>query len=133
MKGHESPAYRFGAFLLVPGERELLHDGEPVALAGKAFDLLVVLVSQAGHLVTKDELLRRVWPGLVVEEVNLSVNMSAIRKALAARSPDAADWIETVPRQGYRFKAPVDVDDVATLNSAELLRNVAADHMRFDR
>lgn len=124
MKGHESPAYRFGAFLLVPGERALLHDGEPVALAGKAFDLLVVLVSQAGHLVTKDELLRRVWPGLVVEEVNLSVNMSAIRKALAARSPDAADWIETVPRQGYRFKAPVDVDDVATLNSAELLRNV---------
>ncbi|MDH4061157.1 MAG: winged helix-turn-helix domain-containing protein [Aquincola sp.] len=124
MKGHESPAYRFGAFLLVPGERALLHDGEPVALAGKAFDLLVALASQAGHLVTKDELLRRVWPGLVVEEVNLSVNMSAIRKALAARSPDAADWIETVPRQGYRFKAPVDVDDVATLNSAELLRNV---------
>lgn len=124
MKGHESPAYRFGAFLLVPGERALLHDGEPVVLAGKAFDLLVALASQAGHLVTKDELLRRVWPGLVVEEVNLSVNISAIRKALAARSLHAADWIETVPRQGYRFKAPVATDDVATLNSAELLRNV---------
>jgi DNA-binding winged helix-turn-helix (wHTH) protein/TolB-like protein/Flp pilus assembly protein TadD len=123
MKGHEGPAYRFGAFLLVPSERLLLLDGEAVALAGKAFDLLVVLVSQAGHLVTKDELLRRVWPGLVVEEVNLSVNMSAIRKALG-RLPDAADWIETVPRQGYRFKAPVEIDDVATLNSAELLRNV---------
>ncbi|MEO5697505.1 MAG: winged helix-turn-helix domain-containing protein [Burkholderiaceae bacterium] len=124
MKGHESPAYRFGAFLLAPSERLLQHDGEPVALAGKAFDLLVVLVSQAGHLMTKDELLQRVWPGLVVEEVNLSVNMSAIRKALA-RSPDAADWIETVPRQGYRFKAPVDMDDVATLNpAAGLLRDL---------
>ncbi|MGE5336439.1 MAG: winged helix-turn-helix domain-containing protein [Gemmatimonadota bacterium] len=123
MKGHEGPVYRFGAFLLVPTERLLLLDGEPVALAGKAFDLLVVLVSQAGHLVTKDELLRRVWPGLVVEEVNLSVNMSAIRKALA-RVPDAADWIETVPRQGYRFKSRVEIDDVATLSSAELLRGV---------
>lgn len=123
MKGHEGPVYRFGAFVLVPGERLLLHDGEPVALTGKAFDLLVVLASQAGHLVTKDELLRRVWPGLVVEEVNLSVNISAIRKALA-RSPDSADWIETVPRQGYRFKAQVVIDDLATLNSALLLSAV---------
>jgi DNA-binding winged helix-turn-helix (wHTH) protein len=63
MKGHEGSAYRFGAFILIPSERLLLLDGEPVALVGKAFDLLVVLVSQAGHLVTKDELLRRVWSG----------------------------------------------------------------------
>ncbi|MDF2463761.1 MAG: hypothetical protein K0Q43_1996 [Ramlibacter sp.] len=119
MKGHESAVYRFGPFLLVPSERMLLHDGAPVALAGKAFDLLVVLVSQAGHLVTKDELLRRVWPGLVVEEVNLSVNMSAIRKALAS-SPNTAEWIETVSRQGYRFKAPVEIDDAATLDPARL-------------
>jgi DNA-binding winged helix-turn-helix (wHTH) protein/TolB-like protein/Tfp pilus assembly protein PilF len=109
--------YRFGPFLLRPGERMLLCDGEPVTLAGKAFDLLVALVSQQGHLLTKDELLRRVWPGVVVEEVNLSVNMSAIRKALAC-APEAADWIETVPRQGYRFKAPVEVQDVATLSQA---------------
>jgi DNA-binding winged helix-turn-helix (wHTH) protein/TolB-like protein len=120
MNGNETTVYRFGGFLLVPRERVLLHEGEPVALAGKAFDLLVALVSQAGHLATKDELLRRVWPGLVVEEVNLSVNMSAIRKALAC-SPDAAEWIETVPRQGYRFKAPVQVDDIATLDSSRLI------------
>jgi adenylate cyclase len=125
MKGHEGPVYRFGAFQLVPSERLLLHDGEAVALTGKAFDLLVVLVSQAGHLLTKDELLRRVWPGLVVEEVNLSVNMSAIRKALA-RVPDAADWIETVPRQGYRFRAQVEFADVATLNSAGPLPSVSS-------
>ena len=123
MKGRENAVYRFGLFLLVPSERMLLYDGKPVPLAGKALDLLVALVSQSGHLMTKDELLRRVWPGLVVEEVNLSVNISAIRKALAD-SPDAADWIETVPRQGYRFKAPVEVDDIATLNPSQL-RSVA--------
>jgi len=114
MRGHEGLVYRFGPFLLRPGERMLLRGSEPITLAGKAFDLLVALVSQQGHLLTKEELLRRVWPGVVVEEVNLSVNMSAIRKALAC-APDAADWIETVPRQGYRFKAPVEVEDVATL------------------
>jgi DNA-binding winged helix-turn-helix (wHTH) protein/TolB-like protein/Flp pilus assembly protein TadD len=118
MKGHEAPAYRFGPFLLYPGERLLLHDGQPITLAGKAFDLLVALVSQQGHLLTKEELLRRVWPGVVVEEVNLSVNMSAVRKALAC-APDAAEWIETVARQGYRFKAPVEVEDVATLQPSE--------------
>lgn len=115
MRGHEGLAYRFGSFWLSPAERMLLHDGEPVALAGKAFDLLVALVSQHGHLLTKDELLRRVWPGVVVEEVNLSVNMSAIRKALAC-APGAADWIETVPRQGYRFKAQVQTEDAATMH-----------------
>ena len=126
MNGHETAVYRFGGFLLVPRERVLLHEGEPVALAGKAFDLLVTLVSQAGHLATKDELLRLVWPGLVVEEVNLSVNMSAIRKALAC-SPEAAAWIETVPRQGYRFKALVRVDDIATLNASRLNSTTAAE------
>lgn len=113
MKSHERPVYRFGPFLLLPSERMLLCGSEPIALAGKAFDLLVALVSQPGHLLTKDELLRRVWPGVVVEEVNLSVNMSAIRKALDC-APGAADWIETVPRQGYRFKGPVELGDVAT-------------------
>jgi DNA-binding winged helix-turn-helix (wHTH) protein/TolB-like protein/Flp pilus assembly protein TadD len=114
MRGHEGLVYRFGPFLLHPGERMLLRGSESITLAGKAFDLLVALVSHQGHLLTKDELLRTVWPGVVVEEVNLSVNMSAIRKALAG-APDAAEWIETVPRQGYRFRAPVEVQDVATL------------------
>ena len=114
MKGDEQPVFRCGNFLLVPSERQLLHAGQPVEITGKAFDLLVALVRNAGHLVSKDQLLEQVWPGLVVEEVNLSVNVSAIRKILA-RSPQAADWIETVPRQGYRFIGPVEVADIATL------------------
>lgn len=110
MSALEQPVYRFGDFALVPRERTLHYRDAPVGLTGKAFDLLVALVSQAGHLLTKDELLEQVWPGLVVEEVNLSVNVSALRKALAV-SKDSADWIETVPRQGYRFKGPVRVEE----------------------
>jgi DNA-binding winged helix-turn-helix (wHTH) protein/TolB-like protein len=112
MKAHEQTVFRFGAFVLVPGERLLLRDGKPLPLTGKAFDLLVALVRHAGHLLTKDELLRIVWPGVVVEEVNLSVNVSALRKALGAAPND--EWIQTVPRQGYRFNAAVVASDVAT-------------------
>ncbi|RZL96644.1 MAG: tetratricopeptide repeat protein [Variovorax sp.] len=113
MKPHEQAVFRFGEFVLVPSERLLLRDGKPLALTGKAFDLLATLVRHAGHLLTKDELLRAVWPGVVVEEVNLSVNVSALRKVLGA-APGAVDWIETVPRQGYRFNAAVEVGDIAT-------------------
>ncbi|MEO6746613.1 MAG: winged helix-turn-helix domain-containing protein, partial [Caldimonas sp.] len=112
MKPHEQATFRFGRFVLVPSERRLLADGKGIALTGKAFDLLVTLVRHAGHLLTKDELLQAVWPGVVVEEVNLSVNVSALRKVLGA-APQG-DWIETVPRQGYRFNAAVEVGDLAT-------------------
>ena len=112
MKPHEQAIFRFGRFRLVPGERLLLSDGKPVPLTGKAFDLLVTLVRHPGHLLTKDKLLRAVWPDVVVEEVNLSVNVSALRKVLGAAP--SGEWIETVPRQGYRFNAAVEVDDVAT-------------------
>lgn len=119
MKAHERAVFSFGNFTLVPSERLLLRRREVVALTGRAFDLLTALVQSAGHLLTKDELLARVWPGVVVEEVNLSVNISALRKVLSLE--EGADaWIETVPRQGYRFNAPVEVGDVATLNLAEL-------------
>lgn len=116
MSPHEQAVFRFGDFMLVPAERRLLRDGIPLALTGKAFDLLVTLVRNAGHLLTKDELLRAVWPGVVVEEVNLSVNVSVLRKALGA-APDAGEWIETVQRQGYRFNAAVEVSDIATLGA----------------
>lgn len=125
MRAHEQAVFSFGSFTLVPSERLLLRHGESIAMTGKAFDLLTHLVENAGHLVTKDELLARVWPGVVVEEVNLSVNISAVRKVLA-QDAGGGDWIETVPRQGYRFNAPVEVGDVATLNLAELRVETAA-------
>ena len=104
-------SFRFGEFTLIPSERLLLRAGQPVSLTGKAFDLLVVLARSNGRLVSKDELLREVWPGLVVEEVNLSVNISVLRKLLGA-APGGKGWIETVPRRGYRFGAPIAIVEI---------------------
>ena len=82
MKPHEQATFRFGRFVLVPGERLLLCDGKAVALTGKAFDLLVTLVRHPGHLLTKDELLRSVWPGVVVgDEVKISIDAELLKKA----------------------------------------------------
>jgi TolB-like protein/DNA-binding winged helix-turn-helix (wHTH) protein/Flp pilus assembly protein TadD len=99
-------SYEFGPFRLVPDERQLLRDGEPVALTPKGFDLLVVLVENAGHLIEKGELLNRVWPDSFVEEGNLTVKMSELRRALG-KTADGAPYVETVPRSGYRFVASV--------------------------
>ena len=88
---------RFGAFELQPSERRLLHAGQPLAVGPRAFNLLVVLVERAGQLVSKDELLDRVWPNLVVEENNLQVQVSALRKILGAQA------IATIAGHGYRF------------------------------
>ena len=98
--------YQFGPFLIDVRERLLQRDGQPVALTPKAFDLLAALGAQPGHLLTKDELLRKVWPDTFVEESNLAYNVFALRKALG----DAAEsglYIETVPKRGYRFTAAV--------------------------
>ncbi|RWD35662.1 tetratricopeptide repeat protein [Mesorhizobium sp.] len=110
MRALQSLAFAFGDFLLIPEERLLLRRGEPVALTAKAFDLLVVLVRRAGHLVTKDELFDEVWPGTFVQETNLTVNISALRKALDD-GRDGSRIIQTVPGRGYRFVAPVVVRD----------------------
>src|SRR6266542_1302661 len=93
--------YRFGSFELQPDERQLLKDGAAITLRPRAFDLLAALVDRAGHLVSKDELLDRVWPKMVVEETALRVQLSALRKVLGA------DAIATVSGQGYRFTLPV--------------------------
>src|SRR6266705_160352 len=99
MNARETEVYSFGPFVLVPRERRLARNGAPVALAAKAFDLLVALVRNPGRLVGKDALLEEVWPGVIVEEVNLTVNVSALRKALGA-DEGRGDWIEPVPRHG---------------------------------
>ncbi len=99
--------YEFGPFRLDPVERRLLRDGQPVALTPKCFDLLVVLVENNGHLLEKDELLGRLWPGQFVEESNLSFNVSSLRKALG-EGQDGRRFIETVPKKGFRFVARVE-------------------------
>jgi DNA-binding winged helix-turn-helix (wHTH) protein/TolB-like protein/tetratricopeptide (TPR) repeat protein len=100
-------SYEFAAFRLDPAERRLLRDGEPVALTPKAFDLLVVLVENGGHLLSKEDLLARVWPDQFVEEGNLSFNISELRKALG-EGADGRRYIETVRKKGFRFVASVE-------------------------
>jgi len=96
--------YEFGPFRLDPSERSLLRDGKAVPLTPKAFELLVLLVENRGHLLKKDELIERVWPNTFVEEANLTQNVSALRKALDDKN-GGAQYIETVPKGGYRFIA----------------------------
>jgi DNA-binding winged helix-turn-helix (wHTH) protein/TolB-like protein len=100
------PLYDFGGFRLDPGQRLLSRQGEPVSLAPKAFELLIVLIESNGRLLSKDDLMRQLWPDSFVEEANLTVNISALRKALGDTT-DGQTFIETVPKHGYRFIAPV--------------------------
>jgi DNA-binding winged helix-turn-helix (wHTH) protein/Tol biopolymer transport system component len=112
-------AIQFGLITLVPGERVLLKDGRPVALTPKAFDLLAYMAANPRRLLTKDELMREVWPDAVVEESNLASNVFAIRKALG-EGGDGERYIETVSKRGYRFIAPVQslpVDSPSRLDS----------------
>jgi DNA-binding winged helix-turn-helix (wHTH) protein/tetratricopeptide (TPR) repeat protein len=115
MAGHI--VYEFGAYRLDPADKSLVRDGAPVALTPKAFDTLVVLVDCHPRLVTKDELLARVWPGTFVEDNNLAQYVSLLRRTLAdGAGADAV--IETVPRRGYRFRLPVERTEAAPVGSS---------------
>ena len=103
--------YRFGPFELDAHDRLLTTQGEVVPLTPKALDTLLFLVELGGHVVTKDELIERVWPDSFVEQNNLAQNISALRKALG-EGVDAIRYIDTVPKRGYRFIAPVTAYEV---------------------
>ena len=94
------------AFEWTPGERVLLADGHPVSLTPKAFETLLELLENSGHILEKDELLKRVWPDTFVEEGTLVQNISTLRKVLG-EAPDGSSYIETIPRRGYRFAGAV--------------------------
>src|ERR1700758_490263 len=110
--------YRFASFELQLDKRRLLKDGIAIGLRPRAFDLLAALVDRAGHLVTKDELLDRVWPKMVVEEAALRVQLSALRKVLGAEA------IATVSGQGYRFTLPVTKGDSEATRAAKPKHNL---------
>lgn len=106
MSLQEKRLYEFGPYRLTPQEHVLTRDGEIVPLAPKAIDLLVALVENSGHVLSKDELMKQVWPDTIVEEANLSHHMFSLRKALG-EDYNGARYIETIPRRGYRFVASV--------------------------
>jgi DNA-binding winged helix-turn-helix (wHTH) protein/Flp pilus assembly protein TadD len=98
--------FEFGPYRLDARRRLVWRRGELLDIPPRAADLLAALVAEAGEVVPKEELLRRVWPDTFVEEANLSVNVSILRKALGDQ-PDGRPWIQTVSRRGYRFLGPV--------------------------
>jgi len=98
-------ACHFGPFRFEPTEHRLLRDGRPVPLTPKMFETLRVLVERSGHLVVKEDLIQAVWRDTIVEDANLAVTISALRKALGC-SPEHR-YIQTVSKVGYRFVAEV--------------------------
>lgn len=95
---------RFGPFRLEPDQRRLLRDEEPVKLGARAFDLLLTLIERRDRTVSRDEQFEQVWPGRVVEDDNLEVQVMALRKALGPAA------IATIPGRGYRFAARLETD-----------------------
>ena len=98
--------YMFGPFRIDPTERVLRSNGDIVPLTPKVFEMLLALVESSGRVVQKKELLDRIWPGVFVEEANLNVNMSILRRVLGDDSRKR-QYIETISKRGYRFIAPV--------------------------
>ena len=98
--------YEFGPFRLDARKRLLMREGEIVPLKPKAFDTLLALVEEGGHILQKDALMRRVWPDTLVEEGNLTFNISSLRKALGD-DPRRHEYIVTIPGEGYKFVAGV--------------------------
>lgn len=99
-------SFSFGRFVLIPERQLLLESGTPVRVGGRALEILTILVSYPGELVSKRELLARVWPASVVEDGNLKVHMAALRRILG-EAPDTPTYIATVIGRGYRFIGPV--------------------------
>src|SRR5438477_11970514 len=115
--------YEFGPFRIDPEKEILLRDGEPVPLTPKTFQILLVLVRHSNQVVTKDDLMKEVWPDSFVEEANLSRNIFMLRKALG-ESPPEQRYILTVPGRGYRLAESV------RLVPEQELSIIAAEHSK---
>src|SRR5579862_5685393 len=117
--------YEFGPYRLDAAKRLLLYDGKSLTLAPKTFDLLHLLVQSRGRVLTKKELMSALWPDSFVEEANLAFQISALRKVLG---PKGAEWVETLPRYGYRFSGPVSQLSVETEDAAKITAPIENGH-----
>lgn len=115
--GEGAANYRLGPYCLDAKARILLQDGEPVPLGERAVSVLLLLVERVGRLVRKDDLIDIAWNGMAVEESNLTVQIAALRRVFAA-IPGGRDWIETLPRRGYRFVGPVSLAPIVGVSGA---------------
>ena len=108
---------RFGPFILDLQRGTLVREGRAIAVGVKGLSLLCALLQAPGQVLSKSALMEAAWPGLVVEESNLTVQIAALRKLLGPQ-PDGCDWIVTVPRVGYRFNGTVRSIDLGAGNKA---------------
>jgi TolB-like protein/DNA-binding winged helix-turn-helix (wHTH) protein/Tfp pilus assembly protein PilF len=129
MDRQDNYLYEFGPFRLDPKEHTLLRDGRPIPLRPKVFDLLLVLIENRGHLVDKEQLMSVVWQEQFVEEGNINKNVSMLRRALG-EGDNGQQFIETVPKRGYRFIG--DVRKVKT-DEAPAAQNIPAKTQAFSR
>lgn len=118
-----NPVYRFGPFRMDPVTRRLSRDGVPIDTTAKMFDTLLVLVRHSGQVVTRERMLQEVWPDAVIEDNNVSVHISKLRRALGE---SAKEWryIETVARRGYRFSSVVDYESRSRSTRAHVHEHV---------
>jgi Tol biopolymer transport system component/DNA-binding winged helix-turn-helix (wHTH) protein len=118
--------YEFGPYRLDLAEGLLWHEGKHIPLTPKAYETLLALVERGGHVVDKEELIKRIWPDTFVEEVNLAKNISNLRKILGGEQSD--QYIETIPKRGYRFVASVkevwDEDEARELSGRALVHDL---------
>lgn len=124
--------YEFGPFRLDPEESVLLRDGKPVYLKPKVFETLVVLIEKRGHILEKETLMQELWGDTFVEEANLTVNISQLRKALGqgGQGEEASQFIETLPRRGYRFVA--EVREVWTQEAALVVKEYTSSRITIE-
>ncbi len=106
MFGQTQTSYEFGPFRVDTRERQLLRHGEVVPIRPKVFDVLLLLVQNSGHILSKDDVMKHVWSNTAVEEGNIARQISTLRTALG-EGPREHRYIETVPWRGYRFVAHV--------------------------
>src|SRR6202040_2198703 len=127
MNGH---AISFGPFRLVAAQRLLLEGDKPVRLGSRAFDLLTALVERAGEVVSKEELIARAWPKTFVEEANLRIQVSALRRALGDGQGDNR-YVATVVGRGYNFVAPIYNEEPPQASSSPTIAPVAPHNLPF--
>src|ERR1700685_727887 len=126
----DEPAISFGPFRLVAAQRLLLEGDKPVRLGSRAFDILAALVERAGEMVSKEELIARGWPTTFVEETNLKIQVSALRRALGDGQGDNR-YITTVVGRGYNFVAPIREVDLSPDPPSEAIAPAAPHNLPF--
>src|SRR5690348_3912962 len=123
-------AVSFGPYRLLATQRLLLEGDKPVRLGSRAFDILTALVERAGEVVSKEDLIARAWPATFVEEANLKIQVSALRRALGDGQGDNR-YVATVVGRGYNFVAPIRTEEPSPASPSPIVATAARHNLPF--